>query len=201
MNLFVRWLLSLSLAGAIAAFVTDGLGVLVARHVAEDSELTLRAAMLLTGMVEGAIFGAGQVWVLGPSLGVSRRRWIGHTVSAFLMAWMLGSLLSELEPSQPLSFAALLIVAGAAGMALGAVLGFSQGRLLKEAGHNPNQWMLVSAIGWGSALVIAALAADFVPWGAYGLTALLVSVTGGAFGGLAFALISWSTLRSLVLRP
>lgn len=187
-----RWVLANACGEAGAMLLSALFGALFSMVPAEGAGLVvLPALMILMGVLEGALIGAAQAAVLD----VPRARWTLLTAAAFGVAWALGALASVFEPSTSPSTGTVLLFAGGAGAVLGALVGLAQRRIAKDPSHVGRM-----AAGWGCSMILAAIAADYVPHGPLGAPALTINVSVGALAGALVGLVSWDSVAPLGLR-
>ena len=184
-----RWVLA-NVAGEAGAMLLSALfGALFSMVPAEGSGLILLPVlMVLMGILEGVLVGSAQAMVLD----VPRGRWIALTAGAFGVAWALGAATSLFESESVPSKGTVLLFAGCAGAVLGTLVGIAQRRMGTDASHVGRM-----AVGYGSAMIVAAIAADFVPHGALGAPALAINVAAGALAGAIVGLVSWDSVASM----
>lgn len=177
----LRWTAACTIAQLAAALVLLAQAWLLGL-LSESGEVPVAlhiALELAIGGFEGLLLGIAQSLALGRApLG----GWSARTAGAFLLVWSLGALASYLEPAAD-SLGARLGLAAAAGLGLGAILGTAQ-----TAPRIIPSWVLLSALGWAAGLVVAAIAADQVPWGPHGIEPLLWSLLGMGGAGLVYGL-------------
>lgn len=119
-------------AGVNAAFLQDGLLLL-----------------LLGGVVEGAVLGWFQAYVLRDRLpGVSVTRWVGYTAAAAAVAWTLGLLPAATAAWQDWPAAAQIAGASAAAVILLVSIGFAQWIELRRHVAGAWRWIAGSAAAW-----------------------------------------------------
>ena len=175
-----RWIGANAL-GQAAALTASGL---LGHFAGSFGELPLAvsiAGLVAAGLLEGALLGAAQAWALRMDR-ARGRRWVGLTVGAFAVWWTLGVLASLVEPPEPSRLTVVLVAlvaGGALGLFVGALQGRARPRGLRAA------WLGANVAGWAAGLLLAALAAELVPWGPFtGMTLLIGAVGGMATGAL-----------------
>lgn len=187
----LRFALATSLGQASAALVTIPLSLLASELGADGGEgvaTALAVVMVFVGVLEGVITGAAQSFVLRDRLEPSR--WIARTAGGFGLGWTVGAASSFVEAeglSRPLF---VLGMALAQGLLLGAIVGMLVAT--EVADDRPSRVRVVAgfSVGWGAALVVAALAtalassSDAVVEVALGvLRGSVVGLVAGAIGG------------------
>lgn len=118
---FKRWL---------PTFLAFPLGGLVTVHAVGSADSPVKAA--ISGLVAGAIIGAGQWLALRPS-----RRWIAYTAGAMAA----GSALAAVVTGSGTEAADVMVT----GLITGAAIGAAQSTLLSKGGA---AWTAITAIGW-----------------------------------------------------
>ncbi len=143
-------------------------------------------ALVLAGMVEGAVLGAAQWLVLRRAISRLRARdWIGVTALAAGFAWAVAMLAVHYgEPLGALPRAALLPLAAVTGMGVLLSMGTGQWLVLRHHVDGASTWVWANAIAWcGGLIVFTAFATPL--WQPGQPTALIVLI--GAVGGLLMA--------------
>jgi len=195
---WLRWVLALGAAEwaarALLSVMATSVGALVGEGPPARAQLFLAAAMLLAGVLEGALVGFAEAWAwgFGPA-SRSGRRLIASSALAFGVLWILGALASGVEPSAP-SVGTLLAVAAGAGALLGAVLGACQALALPALGKG---WVVANAFAWASGMLVGALVSQWVPDGPFSLFVLSVEMLSGVLTGVVVALSLFVPSRPL----
>jgi len=191
------WALGLAELGARAflSLLSTGMGALLGEGSPERAQILLGATMVVAGAAEGALVGLAESWALRrPWRSASTRRFVGASAFAFALVWLLGTLASGAEPATP-SIAMVMLVASAAGAALGAVLGLSQSLAL---GRVRGAWVLANGLAWASGMLAGALITQLVPDGPFTPFVLGVEMLSGALTGVVVALSIAGSARAQV---
>jgi hypothetical protein len=144
------------------------------------------AAMVAAGMVEGAVLGAAQSFVLAREfLGFSRSAWVVVTALGAGAAWFLGMLPSTtywLWGDWP--WAVTVPLAAVIGLALVGSIGLAQWLVLRRHVARPRTWVPVNALAWTAGLgLLFAVATPL--WREGQSTGVIVAI--GALGALVMA--------------
>jgi len=137
----------------------------------------------MAGAVAGAVIGAAQWVVLRRRIPLSAL-WAPGTAGGMAAGMALGSLLlGDDTATQPLLLRGLIV---------GATIGVAQATLLRGVLPAPTTWAAVVALGWPLGWAVSAtMGLDLVPkWAVF-----------GAYGALAFQLVTGLTLSCLLHRP
>jgi F420H(2)-dependent quinone reductase len=161
--------------------------------------------MLLAGAVEGALLGAAQAHVLCRVLpAVPRRRWVGATSAAAVVAWSLGlvpSTAGESLGDWPVPVLVIAVVVG--GTVLLLSIGTAQWIVLREHVPRAGRWIAVTAAGWLAGLLAFMLVAP--PLWHEGQATLTVAAIGAGAGlvmaGTVAAVTGLGLLRLLRATP
>ncbi len=185
-----RWIATNMLGEGVAMGVSALLGALVSRLPLDVASVAfvLPILMVLTGTIEGLVLGGIQ----STALRVSKRRWTWATGGAFGVVWALGAITSLFDGGFGESRATTFLFAGLAGALLGSAVGWAQNRAHPMEGH-----LVRSVLAWTCALIVMAMAAEMVPYGAFGLGALAINVAGGAVAGLCVGVATWDSVSPL----
>jgi hypothetical protein len=207
---WLRWTTACGLAETLGMAAAALAALLAITWVGEPhdaaSAVTTVVLAVLGGVVEGVAVGAVQFWLLRDWLpALVGRRWIGATVFAAALGWLLGMLpptiaqWSSSESAGPTSGGGVgppLWLMPLAGLALGAVMGAGFGAAqmwaLRGVVVHPGRWVPANSLGWSLALAVmmtgAALpgaAGSWLPLAALGAaTGLLAGLAVGAATGL-----------------
>ncbi len=191
------WTVSVSL-GEFAGFCVPAL---VGGLLREGASLLVLGALVLAGVVEGAILGWSQARVLRQRLdGFSEARWVVGTALAAAGAWFLGMLPSTFH-EQVSTWPTLLTVIAA--MFLGALvlgsIGLAQWFELRRHLPRAARWILITAAGWGAGLFV------FLAWvmplwrpGQATVTVIAIGVSGGGLMAVTMAGLTGLGMRHLV---
>lgn len=179
----IRWVGALAIAQA-SALVLSALGGHLSSAFGEPSAAAGIAAILGAGLLEGTLIGAAQAWAVGFA-GAARWRWIGLTTLAFGLWWAAGIVASLFEPPDPSQWM-LVVVALVAGGGLGLFVGALQGQ--RRPPSMRAAWLGANVAGWAAGLLVAALAAELVPFGPNTALTFLIHGLGGAATGAVVGL-------------
>lgn len=160
------------------------------------------------GAVEGLAVGGVQWWLLGPWLTrLTASAWVGVTVAAAVVGWMLGMLPSVLvslvgahgsasETTGPPLWVMPLIGIGS-GLVLGGLFGLAQYAVLRHHVRNARVWVGANAVGWAAAMAVMFTGAG-IPSGPWPWTQLLpLAATTGVLAGLAIGAVTGAVLPRL----
>lgn len=185
-RLFLDWAVFVAVGELVGFLVPAVVGV---RTVDLPDHLRL-PAMLIGGLVEGAVLGAAQAAVLRRWLpAVHSARWILLTSAAASVAYMIVlGVMRLVDRAPPVLQVITLAVAGAAVLIIiGAAQWLELRRHLRRAGW----WLLWTAAAWFLALgVFLAIATPLWHTGQRPVTAILVGVLAGAAMAIVQAAVS-----------
>jgi hypothetical protein len=213
-SLWLRWVGANALAELLGLGATFAIGVLLFTRLGEPRGLAAIGMLLLmtaSGVPEGAIVGLLQWSVLcRPFPRVARRAWLVATLAGALVAWFLGSLPATLidvgadqaqAPAQEPETWLMLLMAAAMGLLLGLILALPQWRVLRRAVGRAWVWLPANSAAWALGMPIIFAAVDLAYragtiWGALGVMALALALTGAAVGAVHGLALVWLALRS-----
>jgi hypothetical protein len=114
------------------------------------------AALVLAGVVEGAVLGWAQAHVLRRAIpGLPVRQWIAATALAAGFAWMVAvTATANGERLRTWPGPVLLPIATLAGMAILLSIGTAQWTVLRHHVRNANRWIWATAFAWTAALLV-----------------------------------------------
>jgi hypothetical protein len=165
------------------------------------------AAMVLAGAIEGSAVGFMQSRVLCRELPALRARaWVRATALGAALAWVLGIAASTyaqggLRSGATPSATAVLVVAVAGGLVLGAVLGTAQWWELRKHVRHAGSWIIANAFAWSIGLLVAVAGASSIEGETpLVLTAMIGALTGAVTGILVGALTGLALLPLLQRR-
>jgi hypothetical protein len=141
---------------------------------------------------------------------VSRRAWLAATLIGVLVAWFLGSLPATLidmgagqtqAPAQEPETWVILTMAAAMGLFLGVILALPQWRVLRWAAARAWVWLPANSAAWAVGMPIVFAAVDLAyrvgtVWGAVGVMALALALTGAAVGAVHGLALVWLGSRA-----
>ena len=185
------WTVSVSM-GELAGFCVPAL---VGGLLREEPPLLVLGAMVLAGLVEGAVLGWSQSRVLRHRLsGFNEARWIGATALAAAAAWFVGMLPStfyEQWSTWPMLLSVLVAVL--LGTLLLGSIGLGQWIELRRHVPRAARWILITAAGWGAGLfVFMAVATPLWRPGQSTATIIAIGVGAGALMAVSMAgLTGW----------
>ncbi len=179
----LRWVGALALAQASALVLSAAAGHFSSAFGEPSAALGI-AAILGAGLLEGALIGLAQAWAVG-FRGEARWRWVGLTTLAFGLWWSAGIVASLFEPPDP-SQLMVVVVALVAGGGLGLFVGGLQS--LRRPPSKRAAWLGSNVAGWAAGLLLAALAAELVPFGPNTALTFLIHGLGGAATGAVVGL-------------
>ncbi len=167
------------------------------------ARLTVYAATIAVGAVEGALLGLAQATLLRHRLpALSVRRYVTLTVLVAAGAWALGMAPSTFmtfdsggEPPAEPSWVFVLTIAAAGGAFGGLLFGLAQRLELRRHGVSSARWIGASALGWALALPLdfvgASLPSETTPAALVVLSGLGFGLLAGAVFGLPTAFVAW----------
>jgi hypothetical protein len=213
-SLWIRWVGANALAELLGLGATFGVGVFLFTRLGQPQGLAALGMLLLTtatGVLEGTIVGLLQWSVLRrPFPQVTRRAWLVATLVGALIAWFLGSLPATLmdmgadqaqAPAQEPETWLMLLMAAAMGLVLGLILGLPQWRVLRRAVGRAWVWLPANSVAWALGMPIIFAAVDLAyrvasVWGAVGVMALALAITGAAVGAVHGLALVWLASRA-----
>lgn len=186
----------------LACVIAESIGMTAASAAARLGE-GLSAPLVLSlvvagGLIEGIALGVLQGrWLAARYRGVSGGAWTLTTVVIAGLGWALASAPAALSgpdggAAPPLMF--VLVMAGALGLVMGALMGAAQAFVLRGHVRHPWRWMGISAAAWTPAMVII-FAGATVPdasWATFPvivLGAVTGALAGAALGGVSAGLM------------
>lgn len=191
------WTVSVSM-GELAGFCVPAL---VGGLLREGPPLLVLGAMVLAGVVEGAILGWSQARVLRCRLdGFSESRWVGVTAFAAAGAWFVGMLPSTFH-EQWSTWPTLLrvLVATLLGTLVLGSIGLTQWFELRRHVPRAARWIFITAVGWGAGLVVfTAVATPLWRPGQATATIVAIGVSGGGLMAVTMAGLTGLGMRHLV---
>lgn len=148
--------------------------------------------LVLAGVVEGAILGAAQWFVLRRTFpALSARRWIGVTALAAGFAWSVAAVVvGNSGRINALPVPVLLTVIAVAGMSILLAPGIGQWLVLRHHVRDAFVWIWVNAVAWGAGLLVFAAALSTA-----------VALVGALAGAAVTAAITARGLTSVARRP
>ena len=180
---------------AIAAGIAGGHALLLGEPSSLLQKVGLLAAMVFAGLIEGSLIASFQWRVLRQRFPqISFRGWWRVTVTAAIVAWILGMMPSAFgantgaasDPGLNLQiFAGLML-----GFFLGALFGIFQWTILKNYADLAVKWITGNAIGWAIAMAVIFLIAGSVPAGAPFWQIALSGAIAGLLAGLIVGLFT-----------
>ena len=196
-NLWGKWILANSLGELLGLGATFAIGIGLFSGLAETpgpaAALVTVGLMAATGVLEGAIVGLAQWWVLRDAIPrLTRRAWVWATILGALIAWFLASLsMSFADFSQPTDPSAVsespqsLVLLVAAGMGLGAglVLSLVQWRVLRKQVDRAWLWLPANALAWAAGMPLIFAAVDLAQKATSTLGSIAVMAAGIALAG------------------
>jgi hypothetical protein len=215
-SLWLRWVGANALAELLGLGATFGVGVLLFTRLGELRGPAAIGGLLLmtaTGLIEGAVVGLLQWGVLRrPFPRVTRCAWLVATLIGVLVAWFLGSLPATLidmgadaaqAPAQEPEAWVVSTMAAAMGLVLGAILALPQWRVLRRAVGRAWVWLPANSAAWGAGMPIVFAAADLAyragtVWGAVGVMALALALTGAVVGAVHGLALVWLASRARI---
>jgi NhaP-type Na+/H+ or K+/H+ antiporter len=95
------------------------------------------------------------------------------------------------------------VMAAAMGLVLGAILALPQWRVLRRAADRAWVWLPANSVAWAAGMPIVFVAVDLAyragtVWGAVGVMALALALTGAAVGALHGLALVWLASRARV---
>ena len=191
------WTVSVSM-GELAGFCVPAL---VGGLLREGPPLLVLGAMVLAGVVEGAILGWSQARVLRCRLdGFSESRWVGLTAFAAAGAWFVGMLPSMFH-EQWSTWPTLLtvLVATLLGTLVLGSIGLAQWFELRRHVPRAARWIFITAVGWGAGLVVfTAVATPLWRPGQATATIVAIGVSGGGLMAVTMAGLTGLGMRHLL---
>lgn len=146
--------------------------------------------LVLAGAMEGLCVGLAQGFVLRAVAPV--RAFALATTLAMMASWIMGAVVSLVEPASMPGPMLLLGIAGVLGLVVGFSLGLAQDRVLERAGVPSSRFVGYSALAWCCAhvtLTILAQRGDFVLSSSYyalrGVSGLIAGTIVGLVAGPA----------------
>lgn len=164
------------------------------------SPTALVLVMATAGLAEGVCIGVGQSLALGPYLDRrgARWRWVAGSGAGILVAWLLGILASDIEPSSVGLDASrgLFGVAAAWGLVVGTSLGVAQRAVWRFSRRSVPGWVMGTAISWAIGLSAGAMVSALAPApDGLGTAALSGAAAGATIGLVAGAGQALALLR------
>jgi hypothetical protein len=212
-SLWLRWIGANALAELLGLGATFAVGAFLFTRLGEPQGLAAIGMLLLmtaSGVLEGAIVGLLQCSVLRrPFPQIARRAWLAATLAGALVAWFLGSLPATLidmgadqtqAPAQEPETWLMLTMAAAMGLVLGLILGLPQWRVLRRAARRAWVWLPANSAAWALGMPIIFAAVDLAyragtAWGAVGVMALALALTGATVGAVHGLALVWLAAR------
>lgn len=196
---FRRWVQACGLAEflgiGVAAIVAAGILYWIGEPETVFEKTGVLAAMIAAGSAEGWLVGSFQAAVLKEKIpSLSRAAWVRATVLVAAAGWFLGMLPSTLAssptatgPQNPPEMPSLWVVAVFAvvmGLAVGAIFGWAQQRVLRHYVSGSVRWIAANSLAWGAGLWWVYLGASW-PDGTEPVWQIVLS---GVFSGLLMGL-------------
>jgi hypothetical protein len=163
--------------------------------------------MTVTGVLEGAVVGLAQWFVLRSAIqGVGRRPWVIATILGAVIAWFFGSIPMTLAnlSQQPASAAAsepsqgvVLLLAAGMGLVAGLILSVAQWRVLRRHVEKAWLWLPANALAWAAGMPLIFGAVDLAQKAGSALGAIMVMIAGIALAGAVVGAIHGIALLSL----
>ena len=211
-TIWQKWIIYCGLGEFIGMGTVALVAVMTTKWIGEpmssSQKLITLMLMLLAGVVEGLILGALQWQIIKKIfVRITALEWVGYTVLAAVMGWMLGMTPSLLQPIgdtanegfDPPQYMMILVGIGM-GLVLGALFGLLQRIPLVGQTTKANSWILANMLGWGVAIGIifigsTSTAADW----SIG-TILSIGAITGLIAGISFgAITAWFLKRMTII--
>jgi hypothetical protein len=212
-SLWLRWVFANAVGEALGLGTTALIGAAIVSSLGEGTSvlatLALAAVAVLAGtLVEGAVVGTAQWWVLrGPLPGIRWRTWAVGTSAGAFIAWLLGMIPSTVlslgadsggagaAPAEP-SNTVVLALAFLMGLVLGPVLGFAQWLVLRRFVSHAALWMPANAFAWAFGMVVIFAGIDPAISGGFGflsvaIIALTLACAGAVVGAIHGLALVW----------
>jgi hypothetical protein len=148
-TLWRRWTVAATL-GELVGFLVPAV---VAASVRDLDQVTVVAALVVAGFVEGSALGYAQSRVMREVVpGVRRRDWTVATGTAAALAWLLGMLPSSLAGRIPEAVLWTVIVVAAP--VLLASIGGAQWLVIRRRRRRSGWWVAATAAAWAAGLLV-----------------------------------------------
>ena len=164
------------------------------------------AAVVALAVAGGAVEGVAVAYAMWTGLGaqgtgLTLRRWTVATTVAAMLGWAMGTVPSAVrgsadDSSQPPWG---LVVAGAlvVGVAMGALLGLVQARVLRGHVRHPGRWVRASCLGWAPAMAVIFVGASLPDSSWPPLAVVVTGTVTGVVAGAVLGAVTGLWLRSL----
>lgn len=169
-NLWLKWTLYCGLGEFLGITTAAIIAVTINTNVGDPNTfiklITVFAAVIMSGIFEGAITGFLQAKILSKVFSINIKRWITLTASVAVIGWLAGTIPSTVitstqnlnDSAQPTLFQ-MLIYAALLGLVAGTAFGFAQWFELKHHVQKASRWIVANAIAWAIAMIIIFTAA------------------------------------------
>lgn len=203
-NSLIRWislnsigeLIGLSWAAVICVFALNT----VLDLKIYDGIYFVLILIAIAGIGEGAILAYFQSLFLKEKLmGFQKRVWIKQTSIAAAVCYLIGTspfiifsqfdFVVEEQTSPGFLEAGLMSLIG--GIFLGGIIGFFQGKVIRQYGISMKKWLLANALGWFIALCVifmfASIPSDVTPL----YQIIILAIIAGSIAGAIVAIFTW----------
>lgn len=180
-GLLLPWIVAVGAGESVGFLAPASAGVISA----DGPPIAQAVALLTGGVLEGAVLGIAQAWVLRRVLpALDSRRWIGLTAGAALVAYAIA--LATISTVGPAPVLAKIIICTVGGLLLLVSIGSAQWLELRNHVDRAGVWIIWTAVAWLPALgVFFAIATPL--WHAG--QPIVISVLIGAVAGTAMAFV------------
>lgn len=191
-----RWV-ALCSAAEMVGMTAAATAATIGNHtIGEPQGVVEVVTVVALAVAGGAVEGLAVAYATWTGLGaagttLTLRRWAVATTAAAMLGWTAGTVPSALrgpsaEDSSSPPWGLVVLGALAIGVAMGALLGAVQARVLRGHVRHPRRWVSASCAGWAPAMVVV-FAGATMPDASW--PPLAVVVTGTVTGVLAGALL------------